>query len=126
MYRKVINFFDKLEDRVRILLSRKPIIYALIGAAGIILLWKGVWETAELSPLLFGPGSILVGLAILLMTGLLVSFFVGDTILISGWRQEKKLVEKTESEVKSEKEMLSEIAADISDMKKEIENLERD
>ena len=38
----------------------------------------------------------------MLLIGLFVSFFIGDTILISGLKQEKKLTEKTEKEVAEE------------------------
>src|SRR5690348_1257048 len=97
--RKVLMFFDRVEDRVRASLSRMPIIYALVGAIGIILMWKGVEETAKLVPFLYGPASFLLGALILLGSGLLVSFFVGDNIIISGIMREKKLVDKAEKEV---------------------------
>ncbi|OGC80767.1 hypothetical protein A2943_02715 [Candidatus Adlerbacteria bacterium RIFCSPLOWO2_01_FULL_51_16] len=119
MYRKLLSFFDRLEDKIRIRLSHSPVLYSLIGAVGIVLIWKGVWETAELFPWLFGPASVLLGVIILLVTGLLVSFFIGDSIIISGFKQEKKLVEKTGDEVKSEMEVLIK-------MEKKIEHLEKD
>lgn len=114
----VVRFFDKLEDRVRARLSRAPIIYALIGAVGIILLWKGIWETAEYFSVLDGPGSIVLGTAILLASGLLVSFFIGDTIIISGLKREKKLAERTERDVKTESDL-------ILDVEKKLASLER-
>jgi hypothetical protein len=100
--KKVIRFFDKLEDQVRSGLSHWPIVYSLVGGIGIVLFWKGVWEWAEHYPVLFGPVSLLVGLVILLSTGLMVSFFIGDSIILSGLKHEKKLVERTEAEVKIE------------------------
>ncbi len=99
MVKHLVRYLDKLEDRVRRWLSHRPILYSLVAAVGIILLWKGIWETAELFPALFGPGSILLGTALLLLTGLLVSFFIGDNIILSGYKGEKKLAERTESEV---------------------------
>lgn len=42
MFKKIKSFFDRAEDKTRFALSRVPIIYALIGAVGIILMWKGV------------------------------------------------------------------------------------
>ena len=117
--KKIIGFFDKLEYKIRSVLSHSPIIYALIGAIGIILMWKGVEETAGLLPILFGPGSFILGALILLLTGLLVSFFIGDSIIISGFKKEKKLVEKAESEVRSEQEM-------IEDLEKKVERLDSD
>ncbi len=123
MYRNVISFFDKLEDRIRATLSRMPILYSIIGAVGIILLWKGVWEMAALVPALFGPGSVIIGAIILLMTGLLVSFFIGDNILISGLKREKKLVEHTEVEVESEKKTTDKIVAELHAIEKDIDAL---
>jgi len=117
--RRIIVFFDKLEDKIRSVLSHAPIIYALVGAVGIILVWKGVWETAEVIPGLWGPSSVVIGALILLLTGLLVSFFIGDSIIISGFKKEKKLVEKAESEVRSEEEM-------IKDLEKKVEHLDRE
>ena len=109
MFKWVVTFFDTLEDKIRITLSHRPILYSFIGGVGIVLFWKGVWETAELFPALFGPVSVLLGVIILLLTGLLVSFFIGDSIILSGFKREKKLVEKTENEVHSEKGTLDDI-----------------
>ena len=102
----IIRFFDKLEDKTRIRLSHYPITYALIGGVGIVFFWKGTWETAEMFPVLHGPLSAFIGVAILLSTGLLVSFFVGDSIIISGVRKGKKLAEKTEEEVRAEQAVI--------------------
>ncbi len=134
MLKKIYTFFDKLEDKVRSALSRYPILYSLVGAVGIVLVWKGVWETAEHFPILYGPMSIILGTAILLVTGLMVSFFIGDTIIISGFKREKKLVEKTEKEMleatKTQTEILSaeiqHIHRDLEEIKKEMKDGEPD
>ena len=127
MVRKVLTFFDKLEDYVRIELSHSPIIYALVGAVGIILLWKGVWEVAELIPGLHGLGSIVMGVIILLVSGLLVSFFIGDSIIISGFKKEKKLVEKSEMDIlKAEHTQTREIVAKIEHLEKDIHEIKAD
>ena len=127
MLKKLINFFDKLEDKVRIRLSHYPILYALVGAVGIVLVWKGVWESAEHFPILYGPASILLGTAILLVTGLMVSFFIGDTIIISGFKKEKKLVDKTEKEMldatKNQTEILT---AEIQHIHRDLEEIKKD
>ncbi len=125
MIKKTIRFFDKLEDKIRVALSHRPIFYALIGGVGIVLFWKGVWETAELFPILHGVGSIVLGVVILLMTGLLVSFFIGDSIILSGFNREKKLAEKTEMEVRSEKSTEERILEELKAIEKEIEHSEK-
>lgn len=116
MLKKLLRFFDVLEDRIRISLSHRPILYSFIGGIGIVLFWKGVWEIAESFSFLHGIGSAVIGVIILLTTGLLVSFFIGDNIILSGFNREKKLVEKTEEEVRAEgktEERVLEILEDI-------------
>lgn len=122
--KKLVTFFDKLEDKIRIKLSHSPILYSLIGAVGIILLWKGVWEVAELVPALHGFGSIVLGMVILLASGLLVSFFIGDSIILSGFKREKKLVDKTEKEIlQAEKTQTTEILAKLEHLERDIHEL---
>jgi low affinity Fe/Cu permease len=81
--KRVIRFFDVIEDRVHALLARHPVLYAMIGSIGIILLWRGIWGLADEYHMSNGL-SIVIGTAILLATGLFVSFFVGEGIIISG------------------------------------------
>ncbi len=124
--RYLIRFFDRLEDKIRIALSHQPIAYAIIGGIGIVLFWKGVWETAELFPSLFGPPSAALGLVILLLSGLLVSFFIGDSIILSGFKREKKLVEKTESEVRSESDKMEYVMERLSRIENTLERVVRE
>lgn len=125
MTKRIWHFFDKLEDRIRISLSHRPILYALIGGTGIVLFWKGVWETAGFFSFLHGPGSIILGTVILLLTGLLVSFFIGDSIILSGFRREKKLVEKTEREVQAEQKTEELILEHLEVIEKKLEEKEK-
>lgn len=126
MFKHITVFFDKLEDKVRIALSHYPIPYALIGGVGIVLFWKGVWETAEYFPLLGGPPSAVLGAVILLVTGLLVSFFIGDSIILSGYKHEKKLAEKTEAEVRSEKDAVQNILSKLDAIEKRLDVLDKE
>lgn len=125
MVKHIISFFDKLEDKVRISLSHHPIPYSILGALGVVLLWRGIWETADLFPWFGGPLSIVVGLVILLFTGLLVSFFVGDSIILSGFKQEKKLAEKTENEVRAEQGTMQYVAKELQTISTELKHLEK-
>jgi len=125
IFRKVIKFFDKLEDKVRGTLSRRPLLYTFIGGVAIVLFWRGVWMTADLIPFLSGPISVAISVGILMVTGLFVSFFVTDRIILSGIKQEKKLVEKTEEEIKHETTILLDMSEKIDHMQSEIEDLEK-
>jgi len=118
---KIVNFFDKLEDKIRESLSRMPIVYTFIGGVAIVLFWRGVWITADLFPVLTGPVSILISVLVLLITGLFVSFFVGDVIIISGLKKEKKIIDKTESEVQRDITTLKEIKEEMDDIRKMLE-----
>ena len=123
MLKKVVRFFDKLEDRVRAALSHQPIIYAFVGGVGIVLFWKGVFETADFFPWLYGPASLLIGTLILLVSGLLVSFFIGDNIIISGFKHEKKLAEKTEAEIKAGEVNIREVLLRLEAIEHHLERL---
>jgi len=107
--KKIFSFFDSLEDKIRAAFSRNPIIYALVGGVAVVLFWRGVWMVADTIPFLTGPVSILISLLILLATGLFVSFFIGDNIIISGLKKEKRLDETIASEVKTELDLLKDI-----------------
>ncbi len=131
MFKKVISYFDKLEDHIRGSLSKFPIIYTLIGAVSIVLFWRGVWHTADLLQdkggilgfIFYEPISAIIVVIILLATGLFVSYFIGDSILISGLKQQKKINEKTEREVKEEESTLGEIKEAIKDIKAEVDEI---
>ena len=113
-YMKMIDsiyyLFDKMEDHIRARLARHPFIYTFIGGAGVVLFWRGVWYMADifekhsqLGGYLFSPlGSTVLGVVILLSTGLFVSVFIGDSIIMSGIKHDKKIIEKTIEDVDSE------------------------
>ena len=122
---RLVKFFDKLEDRIRGALSRHPIVYTFIGGVGIVLFWRGVWLTADLFPFMTGPVSIIISVALLLLTGLFVSFFIGDEIIIEGLRQDKKITEKTESEIKSEEATLRQIRKTLEDIEAKLNKLSK-
>lgn len=125
MIEKIKKFFDKLEDRVRHVLSHKPILYAFLGGIGIVLFWKGVWETAEYFPILDGIGSVVASVILLLVIGLFVSSFIGDSILIAGLRSQKKVTEKTEVEVVMEESGIMKMNEKISKMEKDLEEIKK-
>lgn len=121
--KKLIRFFDKLEDGVRARLSHHPILYTFIGGIGIVLFWKGVWETAETFPSLHGISSVILSLIFLLPTGLFVSFFIGDNIILSGYKREKKVTERTEAEVRAERDVMAEMAIQLSRIEGELASI---
>ncbi len=74
------------------------------------------------------PGwlSMLSGMAITMSTGLFVSFFVGDTIIISGIKEEKRIDEETEEEIKKEGVILTEIHKDIEEIKNLLSEIKKE
>lgn len=116
IFKKIYNFFDKLEDKIRARLTHLPIIYAFIGSVGIVLIWRGIWVIADE---MYMPGwvSLALGVGITLSTGLFVSFFIGDGIIISGLNKDKRIDEKTEIEIKKEEGILEEIQKDLEELK---------
>ena len=119
---KVVRVYNRFEIKLRHKLSHWPILYAFIGSIGVILIWRGVWMIAD-DMEMSGFVSMALGVLISIITGLFVSFFVGDKIIISGIMKEKRIDEKTEAEIKKEEISLSEIKKDLREIKDDIENI---
>lgn len=120
----IIKFFDKLEDHVRGFLSEFPVIYSLIGGIFIVVFWRGVWEVFD-SFVIFdgfygGLVSLIFSVVVLMATGLFVSFFIGDTILMSGIKHEKKIAEKTRDELRRDAERVEVVISKIENIEKSI------
>lgn len=114
------RFFDKLEDKARSRLSRNPILYAFLSGIGAVLFYRGVWMIADYFSFMTGPVTFLISIAILLTTGVFVFHFVSDQIIISGLKKERKLIEKTEEEVKMETITLKEIHTLLKQIEKRL------
>jgi hypothetical protein len=134
----------KLEQKITVFLSHRPKLYALSAGIGIILFWRGVWHTADqlhscfvsgylgcsttdafTSPWWDGPLSFLVGTTILYFTGALVSSFIGNELILSGLRGEKRLTEKTEGEIKGEVHAISDIKEALKSIEDKIDDFEK-
>lgn len=139
LFKKIFRFGDKLEDRVRGKLSHFPISYAFLGGAGVIIFWRGIWHSVDhlMAMLTYenasaitgypwwdGPASILLGMSMLLLIGLFVSSFIGNEILISGMNGEKKVAEKTEQEIREDKEVDLKLMREMKEIEKRMESLE--
>jgi hypothetical protein len=137
MTKNIINFFDKLEDKTRSKLSHYPLFYAFIGGVGIVLFWRGVWHTTDfiveltlgnaevnLFGLVDGPISFALGTIILLITGVYVSAFIGNRLIITGLNGEKKLAEKTEEEIATEEDKIDRLQKTINRVEEKIEKVE--
>lgn len=119
----MFKFFDKLEDKIRGFLSKYPIVYAFVSAVGIVVFWRAVWDLADvylLSPIF----SLVVSTAVLMVTGVFVSFFIGDRIILSGLKHEKKIEEKTEAEVRAEESVLEHMLARLDAIEEKLSSIE--
>ncbi|MES2213601.1 MAG: hypothetical protein V4473_02055 [Patescibacteria group bacterium] len=123
MTRKIFNYFDKLEDKTRSKLSHNPLLYALVGAIGVVLFWRGIWHMADdigMSSIL----SAILGAIILLVTGVFVSAFIGNRLIMTGLRGEKKLAEKTEDEIQTEETEIHKLQNTLSKVEQELSSIQ--
>lgn len=121
----IIHFLNRIEHRIHSELAHHPVVYAMIGSVGIILLWRGIWRLADEYDMSSWV-SIIIGTVILLVTGLFVSFFIGEGIIISGINEEKRVDEKTEEEIRFQSASRIQMQWKLEGMLKEIDRrLER-
>lgn len=124
MIKKIITFFDRLEDKIRRHLSSRPLTYALIAGTAVVLFWRGIWETSDLIGL-HPVASLIVGTLILLLSGVFVSAFIGNRLIISGLKGEKKIEEKTIEEIRSEEETLNKIYHKLEEIDEEVKEIKK-
>ncbi|MFZ2621061.1 MAG: hypothetical protein WAX85_00985 [Minisyncoccia bacterium] len=137
MIKKILSFFDRLEDKMRAKLSHLPLFYAFLGGVGVVLFWRGVWHTMDfitafslgetditLFGVLDGLISFAIGSIILLITGIYVSAFVGNRLLMTGLSGEKKLAEKTEEEIETEEDQIKKLQKTLSKVEEQIDKIE--
>lgn len=122
MIKKIINFFDKLEDHVRVRLSKYPIVYAFIGGVGIVLFWRGIWGLSEEIGIT-NIEAVILSVAILLTVGLFVSFFIGDRFIITSLKGEKKIIEKTKEEILEGEEEIKKVLHKLENIEDKLDVL---
>lgn len=123
--RGLLKFFDILEDIVRSWLSKHPILYGLIAGIGAVLFFRGIWYLAD-ELRLGSMESIAISAVILLISGVFVSHFVGDQLILSGLKREKKVIDKTGDEVRTEMATLRDIQYDLKEIKHDLENIKEE
>jgi hypothetical protein len=135
--------FRRFELRTQNYLSHYPRFYALIVGIGIVLFWRGVWHSADhihtiinylnsdssmalyLASWWDGPLSFIIGITILYVTGAFTSSFIGNELILSGLRGEKRLNERTEADLKDEVSAISDIKEELMEISKKLEILEK-
>lgn len=125
MMKRALKFFDRLEDKTRGKLSHYPILYAFFGGVGVVLFWRGVWHIAD-DLNISSVASIIIGSIILLLTGVFVSAFIGNRLIISGLIGEKKLAEKEKSEIETEETQIRNLQNTLSRLEKKLDHLDED
>lgn len=125
---RLFSAIKKVFKDAREKLSSHPTVYAIFGAVGIILFWRGVWHLADFAAVFFNSRrdgivvsyfnffdsliSTVAGFMLLLFTGLFVSDFIGSQMISAAVKTEKKIekiAEETESTEKTEQERIDEL-----------------
>jgi len=123
--KEILKFFDKLEDKIRHNLSHYPIVYALVGFLGVVLVWRGIWHIAD-SLQLNSWLSVILGVLILLSSGLLVALAIGDEVIINAFRGRRKVTELRLEETLTLSERVDEIKKSLEKIEKSLSHVEKE
>lgn len=122
--KRFLDFCVHTENKIREFLSHYPIIYAFIGATGVVLVWRGIWLTAD-DMNISSSASLLAGIIILLVSGLLVYEFIGNRLIISGLVGEEKIIKKEEREIEKEEKEIQTEEAQLKNLQNTLSRLEK-
>lgn len=125
MLKNVGKALRRLEYSIRVRLSRYPILYAFLAGAGLVLFWRGVWHIAD-DVSLGSVASLALGTFVLLSTGIFVSEFIGNKLIISGLVGEKKLVKKEEGEIETEETQIKNLQNTLARLEKKLDHIDEE
>ncbi len=138
-----MTIWKRIEQKIQTRLSHYPKWYALIVGIGVVLFWRGVWHSVDnlhmaITHFYFdpstslpfetwwdGPLSFVVGALILSFTGAFTSSFIGNELILSGLRGERKLNQKTEASVEDEVTAISDIQEELATISSKMAALEK-
>lgn len=90
-----------------------------------MLFWRGIWHTADdinLNSII----SMIIGMAVLLATGIFVYEFIGNKLIVSGLIGEKKLTEKEEGEIETEESQIKNLQNTLSRLEKKLDHIDEE
>jgi len=123
--KKILKFFDVLEDRVRARLSRHPLIYGVVSGVGIVMFYRGLWMVLDDYAFFNGWMTLIIATVLLMLSGVFVSQFVGNHIILSGIKKEKKMVEQVGELVTTETVSLHEINNRLKRIEEQLTSLKK-
>jgi len=126
MIKKALKFLDKGEDRIRHALSKHPIVYAMIGGFSVVIFWRGVWDMMDMLYISYGfwflhpVAAMIISVIVMLATGTFISFFIGEQIILSGLKEEKRIDQKTEEDIEMEDYKIKHMAEEIGEIRRDV------
>jgi hypothetical protein len=123
--KKIFRFFDLLEDRIRHNLSHFPLLYALVGFIGVVLIWRGIWHIAD-DFMMNAWVSVILGVLILISSGLFVALAIGDEVIINAFRGRRKVTELKLEETLTLSERVDEIKQTLEKIERSLSHVEKE
>ncbi len=114
-----------METILRGKLSHHPVLYAILGGVGVVLFWRGVWHAAD-EINISSVVSLIIGFVLLVVTGVFVSEFIGNKLIISGLIGEKQLTAKESGEIETEETQIHNLQNTLTRLEKKLDHVDSD
>jgi hypothetical protein len=95
----------------------------VISGIGIVMFYRGLWLVLDEYPFFTGWVTLVIATMLLMLSGVFVSQFVSNHVILSGIKRDKKMVEKVGEQLKTDTELTQEVLERVKRIEEKLQSL---